>query len=304
MSKHGGFMAEKHVTAVIFLALVGTSAQEAVASSELVGLWSAASCASVDDLEYQGRTLTAYSADDAVYIMPQFITEIEPGLYLSVTEESGIDKYPFFARRGEAELVQYWPKEELASDEDARVFFETATSEEFDSGAVLQNMEEIRLQPCPGLPFEYGLAFGEAFSVLKSLDEAVFQCRTDLEGCPKSLFDMVDITDNGALSVAEMARLFRAATLLGSAADDSASKPGVGAVAAVSASLAPIAAAGVLHSFDYDRSGDLSFGELFSDRLPQVYQSGSSMSVSAKDFIGMISGAAESASGLGAILMR
>jgi hypothetical protein len=121
---------------------------------------------------------------------------------------------------------------------------------------------------CPTLPPALAGLHGEGLSFLGALDGMEAACAGgETAPCVAAVFAWADVTRDGVLSAAEIARLVRGATHMamlatGTELSDLAAAVGAAAVGGVAAAYALIA------SFDYDNSGTLSQAELLQDRSP------------------------------------
>ena len=108
----------------------------------------------------------------------------------------------------------------------------------------------------------------------------------------------------GELSVAEMSRGFRASFMIGAASDENSDAEDIAISGAAAAGLGPLAAAALLHSMDYDRSGAISFDEMLAERLPAEFTGAEDIDISAADVFQAISSSAKQAVGRGAMFLR
>lgn len=111
------------------------------------------------------------------------------------------------------------------------------------------------------------LLHGEGLAFLATLERLESVCRAGpMAICIGGLIAEVDVSSDGLLSVAEVARLLRGATWAlavqqGSEPEAIAAAGGLGSIAALAAARLVVA------SFDYDGDGRLSAAELSQDRL-------------------------------------
>lgn len=135
---------------------------------------------------------------------------------------------------------------------------------------------KVTYQSCQGaLPRQLVLLHGEAVAMLRLVETVAPWCAGDRARCVKTLFDAADVSGDGSLSRAEIARLVRIGTYL--ATVSSGERPDDDQLA--SAMLAtipvgPVVAAAVINSFDYDNTGTLSLAELGQDRAGALGQLG------------------------------
>ncbi len=117
------------------------------------------------------------------------------------------------------------------------------------------------------LPAGLALLHGEAAAFFRALDGVAADCQGGTPRCAPGLFALADVSGDGRLSRAEIARLLRIAAYLGPLMGDEAIEHEVLAAAvAAMVPLGPLLAAAVVGSFDYDDDGGISLGELLRDR--------------------------------------
>jgi hypothetical protein len=122
-------------------------------------------------------------------------------------------------------------------------------------------------ESCARLPRDKVMLHGEALALLSVANEAQAVCRSDQAACATTLFSGIDVTGDGNLSGAELARLLRVGGYLAAVSEDNgASNDDLAAVLAASLPVAPLVAAALVNSFDYDDSGTLSLVEISQDR--------------------------------------
>lgn len=121
---------------------------------------------------------------------------------------------------------------------------------------------------CAGVPTTLAALHGEGLAFLGALDGIEAACAGgEAAPCLAALFGWADLTRDGVLSAAEIARLVRGVTHVamlatGTEVGDLAAAVGASAVGGLAAAYALIA------SLDYDASGTLSLAELLQDRSP------------------------------------
>ncbi len=127
---------------------------------------------------------------------------------------------------------------------------------------------------CPSLPGSLSGLHGEGLSFLGALDGIEAACASaEAAACIGAVFAWADVTRDGVLTAAELARVVRGATYLamlatGAELEKLAAALGGGALGGMFAAYALIA------SFDYDGSGSRSQAELLQDRSPMPGLSG------------------------------
>lgn len=116
--------------------------------------------------------------------------------------------------------------------------------------------------PTPG----FALLHGEGIAFLGALERLEAACQGDAaRDCVAALVTEADVSGDGALSVAEIARLLRGAAWA-MAAQDGAGPAALAAASAVGGMAALAAARLLVESLDYDGDGRLSAAELAQDR--------------------------------------
>jgi hypothetical protein len=122
---------------------------------------------------------------------------------------------------------------------------------------------------CPGAPAGLAALHGEGVAflgVLENLEAACGNTAPAPEACPAALLREGDVSGDGKLSVAEIARLVRGASWLLAAAEDAT--PETVLATGGGGLLAGVAVGRLLmESLDYDGDGKLSAAELAQDRL-------------------------------------
>lgn len=145
-----------------------------------------------------------------------------------------------------------------------------------DSGALL--VPAASLRSCASIAGHLQMAFGEAISLFIEFGEVSNACQTlTASRCIEEAFSIVDITQDGRLSRAELSRFGRAVSFFGGyeiareiykdRADGRLVEVSeLYGTAALSNALAPAISANLLASYDYDDDGSLSLGEILADR--------------------------------------
>lgn len=120
---------------------------------------------------------------------------------------------------------------------------------------------------CPYLPPSLEGLHGEAASIMAAADAARADC-ADPKGsiCPQAMFTVVDVSGNGEISAAELARAIRYAAWRATFEDETASAKSIGLALTGSYLAGPVVAAALVASLDYDDSGELSVEEITVDR--------------------------------------
>ena len=251
---------------VLLTSVLTTYAAPAASQEELVGLWSVGDCEDQTSLDYQGYTVAVYHDENRFQVLPLEVlkTGIEDW-YLIRTDDT--DPFPSVAHVEDGDLVHAWLKDELSA-EDRSVAHASLLDGSLNPVSMPDEFDIDRLIPCAGLPLSASILFGEQFAVLRGIDEALWSCRRDASTCADRFFQVADLSGDAELSVAELSRVFRSSVALGAAMESSNSNELTAGATAFGFAIAPIVSAAVLHSFDYDNSGTVSFQELLSERLP------------------------------------
>ena len=121
---------------------------------------------------------------------------------------------------------------------------------------------------CPSVPTALALLHGEGLAFVGALDWIESACaHGESAACIDAIWSWADVSGDGMLTAAEVARLARGvayAAMLsqGTATEELAAALGAGALGGVAVGWALIA------SFDYDGSASLSKAEVMQDRFP------------------------------------
>ncbi|MEM1078612.1 MAG: hypothetical protein AAGI09_08810 [Pseudomonadota bacterium] len=275
----------------VFFLTAAAATSSAHAQQSVVGLWGFYDCEIAQEIEFQGYTLAAFTNDGVLEILPQEISPIEGSSWLFVRTDED-DDAPSLMRLEDDVLVQAWPRAEPSTSEDIAALHKALASGELEPEASPGDFQIHRGTPCAGLPFPHSFLFGETLSILRDLDLAVWQCRSDGADCLSKVFSVADVSANGALSIAEISRVIRASLVIGMTVDTDGRSRNDVRTAVNATGIAPLAAATFLYSFDYDTSGDLSFDELFSERLPAHFEGFDTVDLSIEDWVDAISAGA------------
>ncbi len=120
---------------------------------------------------------------------------------------------------------------------------------------------------CPEPPATFAALHGEGLAFLGALERLEASCTGAAEPCIAALFATADVSGDGSLSAAEIARLLRGAAWV-LAAQDGAAMETIGVANAAGAVAGLLAARLIVDSLDYDADGRLSVAELRQDRAP------------------------------------
>ena len=136
-------------------------------------------------------------------------------------------------------------------------------AESDESGDVPE--EQAVAEKCRALPTSTSLLHGEATTLLLAMPAVQTACERSTAMCANELIAVGDIADTGGLNEADLSRLIRIATYLGTAEGYADGDQILGGQA-ISLGLAPIIAELMLRSFDYDADQQLSLEEITADR--------------------------------------
>ena len=119
---------------------------------------------------------------------------------------------------------------------------------------------------CSSGPTEEILLFGEVFSYLNS--EASLSCskyNDDKSICFKDIFDFLDVSENNALSNAEINRASKLLIFFSTINGEEFNEAGIfGTISGYA--IAPILTKMIISNFDFDDSRDLTLEEILQDR--------------------------------------
>ena len=126
---------------------------------------------------------------------------------------------------------------------------------------------------CPQPPLGLALQHAEGLAFLAALEQLEAGCATTVPACLEAIRRQGDVNDDGALSLAEMARLLRGAGWA-LAVQRGANVAALLAATPAQAEQARSAARLLLDSLDYDGDGRISAAEMAQDRLRPGQPSG------------------------------
>lgn len=135
------------------------------------------------------------------------------------------------------------------------------------------------LRQCGVLPGLLPVLFAEAVAVFGRLDDVDRLCEgaeRNVSRCISVVFDIIDVTDDGRFSKAEISRAIRAAgffigyrRLLSERSDPFVPLEDMVIVQLATSALGPFVADNLIGSYDYDGDGSVSPSELLQDRNPE-----------------------------------
>ena len=243
----------KHLFAVCLLAVLPTLTWAEKTPSQMLGIWATPTCTAAEDTLVFFNGFYLWLGEDDSMLAGIELAQEQPG-GLTRLEES--DGYPNFFQ-----LLPDGRLREVFLPEDAEL---TATPD--------STWESVDYENCGGsLPRDKVMLHGEAVAMLSVVSRAQQSCKQDQAACAITLFAGLDITGDGNLSSAELARLFRVAGYLAAISEsDGATSDDLAAVLAASLPVAPLMASAIVHSFDYDNDGVISLAEISQDRASAI----------------------------------
>ena len=144
----------------------------------------------------------------------------------------------------------------------------------------------FQYKPCTALPPDMRVLHGEAVTLLRAFDPAVALCRAGSEACLEALFKAADKNPDGKLNTAEWSRVLRLAAYLSVGVSDDANEGEVAGALAVGLPLAPVIAASIVASYDYDGDGGTSLDEIAGERFGSGWSAGGRLGADAQRLFG------------------
>jgi hypothetical protein len=252
----------KQLLIAFSLSLLALTSWSEEVPEPLRGIWATPECEAPRDTLaiYRGFYLWMDREQTALTGVTASSTPDDP--WTRLTEASG---YPIYLQRLEDGRLREWylpdeaPFDQVPQDDWEYADFESCGSE---------------------LPRQHVILSGEAISVFNAIDPVYGHCDQDRQACAQILFDAVDVTGDGRLSPAEIARLIRVALFVAAVGDEQRiDNQALAGLLAASLPLAPLGAAAIVSSFDYDHDGTLSMAELSQDRGSLIDQIEGQMSM-------------------------
>ena len=215
----------------------------------LRGIWAAPSCAAPEDTLVIHRGFYLWVAPEEVFLIGVQATPTDDGRWVRLSQANG---YPMYLK-----LLADGTLRESYMPSDAPMNQEPT-----------EQWETEDYVPChQTLPGVHALLHGEAVAMFAVMDQVYGRCAQDRAACAQTLFDGVDVSGDGQLSPAELARLFRVLAYVAAVGSQGPTKhKDLAALMASSLPLAPLLASAIVKSFDYDNDGLLSMQELSQDR--------------------------------------
>lgn len=236
-------------TLTALLAAVAPPSARAAFPAELGGLWVAGSCSEPAELLFVTRSAWARLKLQGTHVLKHAERFDRAGAFgLAVADDAEATRLLF--RTAADGLVVRDPPAKLPD------------------AALPGEGPDLAFRRCPSIPVALAGLHGEGLSFLAALDGIGASCAgDDGAACIDRVWAWSDVSGDGGLSVAEIARLVRGVAYVGTLAAGTTETELAQAVGA--AGVAAIAAAWVLlASVDYDGSGTISREELARDRFP------------------------------------
>ncbi len=232
-------------------ALVGAAAPAAQATfpPEITGLWVAGSCSEPAELLFITRSAWARLEANGVQVLRHAERFDRAGTYALAVGDDPEATRLLFRREADGLLVRDPPAK-------------------LPDASLPGDGSDVAFRRCASIPVALAGLHGEGLSFLAALDGIGASCAGgDGAACINRIWAWADVSGDGGLSVAEIARLVRGMAYVGTLAAGSTGSELARAVGA--AGVAAIAAAwALLASVDYDGSGTVSAEELARDRFP------------------------------------
>lgn len=239
----------KHALAACLIATLPAFALAEDTPEELIGIWAAPNCSSATDTLVFFNGFYLWLGEEETTLSGLKLASEQPENFTRLEESDG---YPnFFAVLPDGRLREAF----LPDDAEYSVTPEA-------------DWASTDYERCGNaLPRDKVMLHGEALAVLSVLNDAQSVCSTNQPACATTLFNGLDVSGDGNLSIAEIARLFRVAGYLAAVSEENgASNDDLAAVLATSLPVAPLMASAIVNSFDYDDNGTVSLTELSQDR--------------------------------------
>lgn len=268
------------VSLTALLAASAAPSARAAFPAEIGGLWVAGSCSEPAELLFVTRRTWARLDPQGMQVLKHAERFDRAGAFgLAVADDAEATRLLF--RTAADGLVVRDPPAKLAD------------------AALPGEGPDLAFRRCPSIPVSLAALHGEGLSFLAALEGIAEACGgEDGAGCIARVWAWADVSGDGGLSVAEIARLVRGlayvgALSAGATAEELGKAVGAAGVGAIAGAWA------LLASVDYDGSGTVSRDELARDRFPPPGLAGLPAGA-ASDPARPTAGAAAISSGLGA----
>lgn len=213
---------------------------------------------------------------------PEYTFIVAEGLYLYIFNNGARLTQPVELRQSEKFLLQKWP----AREGKVWISYNWVDSQGYHtSGRAFVESEVPALSALPALPpadWQKGdrqrcqqisaedlFVHAEGISFMNMYQNISSVCQEgDSFSCLNSVFKSIDVSEDERLSKAEISRMIRILTYMGTLADPKGGKPNdkiFGSVG-IAALVGPFIASSIIDGSDYNGDGQLSMDELFLDR--------------------------------------
>lgn len=239
----------KRQFATCLFALLPALALSEQVPETLTGVWATPNCTSPEDTLVIYKSFYLWLGQEETALAGLTVPENQPQDWTRLEESDG---YPNFFR--------------LLPDGRMREAF---LPDNADTASVPgEDWDTTDYESCGNtLPRDQVLLHGEPVALLQVASNVQGICQTDRQACANKLFAGVDVSGDGNLSTAELARLFRVAGYIAAVSEDEpATNEELAGVMAAGLPLGPLMASAIINSFDYDDNGAVSLAELSQDR--------------------------------------
>ncbi len=239
----------KHPLASCLLALAPTLCLAQEIPDALIGVWATPTCAAPADTLVIYKNFYLWLGEEETALTGLTASAAQPDGWTRLQESDG---YPNF--------FQIQPDGRLR---------EAFLPESADKAAApSQDWQTADYESCANaLPPGKVLLHGEPVALLRVISNAQGLCETDRQACANQLFAGIDVSGDGNLSVAEIARLFRVAGYVAAVGQDTAANnDDLAGLLAAGLPLGPLLASAIVNSFDYNNDSVVSLAELSQDR--------------------------------------
>lgn len=238
----------RRLFAVCLLAWLAPLVQAEPVPERMQGVWATPNCNTAADTLVFFNGFYLWLGEDETTLSGLTVSDTQPDDYIRLEETDG---YPNFFQ--------------LLPDGRLRETFLPDNAEW--SATPSQQWSSTDYEACGGLPRDKVMLHGEGFALLSVANQAQALCKNEQAACASALFNGIDVTGDGTLSTAELARLLRVGGYLAAVSEDNgATNDDLAAVLTASVPVAPLVAAALVNSFDYDNDGGLSLMEITQDR--------------------------------------
>lgn len=245
----------KRILASCLLILLPSIALADEVPDKLMGVWATPNCSSPQDTLVFYKGFYLWLGEEETSLTGLSLPSSQPAGWTRLEESDG---YPSFFR--------------VLSDGRLREAF-LPDGADWAVGPD-ENWETTDYEFCGNaLPRSQALLHGEPVALLQVVSDAQGICQTDRQACADQLFAGIDVSGDGNLSTAEIARLIRVAGYIATVSEETAANnDDLAGVLAAGLPLGPLLASAIINSFDYDDNNVVSLAELTQDRGTLIEQ--------------------------------